>query len=273
MTVEIETVFAAAETMRAEGVTPSVRKVQDRLDVGRHGYIAPYLALWTQRENDLEEVEELPDEYIKNALQSALQVWKMAQESAGIKEAILVREIESLSRKFDEREDEFRAEMRAREESWKDQKAALIAASELQVEVDAELRAKVQEIELQLAEMKKRVEQAESAKEKAEERRDAADARYSAQSSASQDEIAQLEEKVALLLQRASVAEQREAALEGRLQDARRQGDHDAKRIDDLIERLVGLMPEEPTKKRRTDKPQAPAKNRSAETSGNDASS
>ncbi|MEY8880337.1 hypothetical protein AB9K37_03070 [Donghicola sp. XS_ASV15] len=245
--------------MQAEGVAPSVRKVQDRLDVGRHGYVAPYLGLWTRRESDLAEIENLPDEYVKNALQSALKVWKMAQESAGIQEAILVREIERLNRRFDEHEEEFRADLRAREESWEKEKAALVAERDEQTRADAEMKAKVQGLELKLSEMKERVERAESAKAKAEDQRGATEARYADLSSASRSEIAKLERRVENLMERALGAEQREAALEERLLDSRRQRDHDAKRIDDLIERLVSLVPEEPAKTRRTEKPQAPA--------------
>ncbi|GAA4225198.1 chromosome segregation ATPase [Sagittula marina] len=259
MTVEIETVFATAEAMQAEGVAPSVRKVQDRLDVGRHGYIAPYLALWTRRENDLAAVEDLPDEYVKNALQSALRVWEMAQKTAGIKEAILVQEIERLNRRFDEREDEFGAEMRAREESWEKEKAALVADRDEQARADAGMKGKVQELELKLSEMKERVERAESTKAKAEDQRDATDARYADLSSASRSEVAKLEKKVEDLLERALGAEQREAALDERLRDARRQWDHDAKRLDDLITRLVDMVPEEPVRKRRTGQASAPS--------------
>ena len=257
MTVEIETVFETADAMQAAGITPSVRKMQDRLDAGRHGYIAPFLALWTRREEDMEKVQDLPEDYVKAALQSALRIWEMAQDNAGLQEAILVREIARLNRQVEEMEATFRVDAQAKGEAWEEERATLLAIREEHAKADVAAKTKMIDLEREIGDLKARIVATETEKVKAEARMDAAEMRCAELAGERKRDAAAQADMIESLQSRAVRAEQREAAMEERLQDARLQLERDAKRIDDLLARLVDLMPEAPTGKRPTE--QSPA--------------
>jgi len=228
MTIEIETVFKAAQDLKEEGTDPSVRNVQAKLGCRGNSYIAPLTGLWNRRELYLELADELPEAYLEDARLLAFSLWSTAKDRANILENIHLREIERLHEEI--------AELKSIRTCEKGEFKKCIEKAHDEV---CGLNEEVRELTEQLSAVQAEASEAEAATIEARQQRDKAEAKFNKYSGIVQSgsvlDKAQLDGALAWVAQL-------EFEIEGmrkRVKDADARRAEEAARFDRLLEGYV----------------------------------